>query len=81
MQLKWGRENEPTARKCNTREMTAHRQNFNVALCSVVVCPDNLHLGASPDGVANFNCCGRGTVEIKSPYKYRDGLTDSLSIV
>ena len=57
--------------------MRERHQNFNVELCRLVVHPDNPHLGASPDGVANCSCCGRGAVEIKYPYKYRDGLIGS----
>ncbi|XP_024859127.1 uncharacterized protein LOC112450070 [Kryptolebias marmoratus] len=75
--IKWGRDNEPTARKSYTKAMKAHHQNFNVALCGLVVHPEHPHLGASPDGVANCSCCGRGTVEIKCPYKYKNGLQGS----
>ncbi|KAK0141356.1 hypothetical protein N1851_021688 [Merluccius polli] len=75
--IHWGREHEPTARKCYTESMRERHQNFNVELCGLVVHPDNPHLGASPDGVANCSCCGRGAVEIKCPYKYRDGLKGS----
>nr|XP_055074611.1 uncharacterized protein LOC129454126 [Misgurnus anguillicaudatus] len=37
----------------------------------------NPHLGASPDGIASCTCCGKVAVEIKCPYKYRDGLRGS----
>ena len=29
------------------------------------------HLGATPDGVIECECCGTGVIEIKCPYKYR----------
>lgn len=76
--IKWGRNNECTARKSYAEAMKAHHHNFNVELCGLFVHPDHPHLGASPDGVVNCGCCGRGTVEIKCPYKYRDGLTGSV---
>lgn len=75
--IKWGREHELIARQCYTEAMTEHHQNLNVQLCGLVVHPDSPHLGASPDGLVKCNCCGKGTVEIKCPYKYRDGLTGS----
>lgn len=75
--IKWGRENEPTARKCYTKAMKARHQNFNVALYGLVVHPDHPHLGSGPDAVALCSCCGRGTVELKCPYNYRDDLTGS----
>ena len=28
-------------------------------------------IGASPDGVIEYDCCSKGTVEIKCPYKHR----------
>ena len=30
------------------------------------------HLGASPDGLINCDCCGESLIEIKCPYKYRE---------
>ncbi len=68
---------EDTARRQYTEIMKAQHQNFDVELCGLFVRPDEPHLGASPDGIANCTCCGKVTVEIKCPYKYRDGLTGS----
>ena len=30
------------------------------------------HLGATPDGLIECECCGLGIIEIKCPYKYRE---------
>lgn len=68
---------EDTARKPYTEIMKAQHQNFDMELCGLFVRPDEPHLGASPDGIANCTCCGKATVEIKCSYKYRDGLTGS----
>ncbi|KAL1274388.1 hypothetical protein QQF64_027202 [Cirrhinus molitorella] len=73
----WGRHMEDTARRQYTEIMKTKHQNFDVELCGLVVHPDKPYLGASPDGIANCTCCGKATVEIKCPYKYRDGLTGS----
>ncbi|CAM4548128.1 unnamed protein product [Leuciscus chuanchicus] len=43
--------------------------------CTSDQCEDHLHLGASPEGTVSGSCCGRGTLEIKCPYKHRAGLT------
>ena len=32
------------------------------------------HLGASPDGIIDRDCCGKGLVEVKCPRKYSAGL-------
>uniref|UniRef100_A0A3B3TFQ3 YqaJ viral recombinase domain-containing protein n=1 Tax=Paramormyrops kingsleyae TaxID=1676925 RepID=A0A3B3TFQ3_9TELE len=73
----WGSDMEDTARRQYTEIMKTKHQNFAVDLCGLVGRPDKPHLGASPDGIANCTCCGKATVEIKCPYKYRDGLTGS----
>ncbi|XP_039513627.1 uncharacterized protein LOC120469007 [Pimephales promelas] len=73
----WGRDMEDTARRQYTEIMKTQHHNFDVELCGVVVRPDKPHLGASPDGMAHCTCCGKAAVEIKCPYKYRDGLMGS----
>lgn len=70
----WGRQMEDTARKCYIEEMSKGHTNFFVKLSGLVVRPDHLHLGTSPDGIVSCSCCGRGTLEIKCPYKFREGL-------
>ena len=66
--IKWGRENEDTARKeYQTRKEQTHT-NFKCVLSGLVVNPLYPHLGASPDGVINCDCCGEGLLEIKCPY-------------
>ena len=47
--------------------------NFSLSEVGLVVRSDHPHLGASPDGVISCDCCGKGTLEIKCPYKYKDG--------
>jgi hypothetical protein len=29
-------------------------------------------LGATPDGIISCDCCGKGALEIKCPFKHRD---------
>lgn len=66
---------EDTARKCYIEEMSKGHTNFFARLSGLVVRPEHLHIGASPDGIVSCSCCGRGTLEIKCPYIYREGLT------
>ena len=30
------------------------------------------HLGATPDGIVSCECCGKGLIEIKCPFSYKD---------
>ena len=37
---------------------------------------DHPYIGASPDAIVTCDCCGKGIVEIKCPYCFRDKLPD-----
>ena len=45
---------------------------FVVHQCGLVVDPKYPFLGASPDRMVCCSCCGKGLLEIKCPFKYRD---------
>ncbi len=45
---------------------------MNVSDCGLCVHPDFPYLGASPDGVVECDCCGRGVIEIKCPFSCRE---------
>lgn len=40
----------------------------------------NPFLGASPDGIINCACCGRGVLEIKCPFKHRNSSIDEAAM-
>ena len=48
--------------------------NFAITKTGLHINVDYLHLGASPDGIIDCDCCGKGLVEIKCPQKYSTGL-------
>ena len=70
----WGQNMEETARQAYTAFMSQSHPDFTISSCGLVVQPSEPHLGSSPDGIARCTCCGKGVVEIKCPYKYRDSL-------
>ena len=53
-------------------------QNHAVNFSGLILNPDFLHHGASPDGIVNCSCCGVGCFEIKCPSKYRDNLIEDM---
>ena len=73
----WGKQMEDTARKNYETEMKKIHMNFNVKAVGLTVRADEPYLAASPDGVLSCDCCGTGLLEIKCPYKYREGLEGS----
>lgn len=73
----WGQDMEETARKDYTTYMAQSHEDFKVSPSGLVVRPSEPHLGSSLDGITTCTCCGRGVVEIKCQYKYREGLQGS----
>ena len=70
--LKWGREKEDCARDVYISGIKSSHENFIISQCGLVIDPQNPFLGASPDGMVCCTCCGKGALEIKCPFKYRD---------
>ena len=46
--------------------------NHHVQDSGLHINPSFPHLGASPDGIVQFECCGNGVLEIKCPYNARE---------
>ena len=77
--LEWGRKNEDTARSSYSVKQKTFHTWFSCTPVGLVVNPKYPHLGASPDGWVNCDCCGGGVVEIKCPYNYRFTHPDCIS--
>lgn len=75
--VKRGIDNESKAKVSSSNLLKSQHTNFAVTLLGRVVRSDYAHFGASPDGIINCDCWGKGVLEIKCPYKYRDGLQNS----
>jgi hypothetical protein len=72
--IKWGVDNEPTAKVNYCEYMSAVHQNFRFENTGLVLSSDSPFIAASPDGLAKCDCHGVNLVEIKCPYKYRNDL-------
>ena len=51
--------------------MNNQHDDFTMSSSGFVLNPEWPHLGASPDGIVNCSCCGRGVLEVKCPYTHR----------
>ena len=69
--LEWGRNNGIARRAYSERQSSSH-SGFRCSVAGLVINPLYPHLGASPDGRIECDCCGQGILEIKCPYKYRE---------
>lgn len=69
--IQWGITNEGTAREAYINDASEKHENFTFMPAGLHVDPSTPHLGASPDGLISCDCCGKGIIEIKCPYKFR----------
>lgn len=71
-QVKWGIDHEEECRQAYTTHQQGQHIGFDCSASGFVINPRHPFLGASPDGITNCTCCGKGTLEIKCPYKHRN---------
>ena len=56
-------------------ELSASRhEDFTIEETGLFIDPDLPYLGASPDSIVSCTCCGKGVVEVKCPFCFKDGL-------
>uniref|UniRef100_A0A672QMK3 YqaJ viral recombinase domain-containing protein n=1 Tax=Sinocyclocheilus grahami TaxID=75366 RepID=A0A672QMK3_SINGR len=67
----WGRQNEENAITQYKLQTMNHHCDMEISECGFIINPKFPQVGASPDGLVQCTCCGRGCIEIKCPHKYR----------
>lgn len=70
--LHWGITHEDDARKAYIDLASDLHTDFEYFDSGLRVNPRFAHLGATPDRVVNYVCCGNGLIEIKCPYKHQN---------
>ncbi|XP_026064445.1 uncharacterized protein LOC113047301 [Carassius auratus] len=71
VQTRWGIEHEMDAQKTYLHTRAPHHTNLKVEKCGFIINPRFPEVGASPDGLTMCDCCGKGCLEVKCPFKYR----------
>ena len=59
--------------------MTKKHENFKLNDAGLYIDYEDPFLGASPDGIVQCSCCGKGMVEVKCPYCHKDLPEDDTS--
>lgn len=72
--MKYGTNMEPIARKFYYEKYKKYHTSFQTLETGLHINSDFPCLGASPDGLVYCQCHGYGLLEIKCPYKYKNGL-------
>ncbi|XP_069108751.1 uncharacterized protein [Argopecten irradians] len=70
--VKWGIDHEAECRLAYSKHQEKMHESFTCRDSGFVIDAEHPFLGASPDGIINCQCCGKGTVEIKCPWKHRN---------
>ena len=68
----WGIETEDIARNTYIKVQKQHHRHLEVRTAGFMIDPVRPYFGVSPDGLCPCECCGKGSVEIKCPYKFKD---------
>ena len=68
----WGCDHENVAMQIYRRNAGQQHTDLVVSVSGLVIHTSYPHMGASPDGIVQCTCCGKGVIEIKCPYSCRD---------
>ena len=68
----WGLDHEKSALSEYSVQNKDKHSNFSLLESGLVINPLYPHFGATPDGIVQCTCCGRGVVEVKCPYRCKD---------
>ena len=71
----YGKRMENSARETYILKEKKNHTDFVVTTTGLHVNKGFPHLGASPDGLIECSCHGKGVLEIKCPFKFQNGLT------
>jgi hypothetical protein len=70
--VRWGKKNEAVAFRSYSELSQSKHTNFKLRQCGLFISEEDPYLGSSPDGIVECDCCGKGVIEIKCPFKYRN---------
>ena len=77
--MQWGTNKEREARTAYMKCMESQHIEWSVHETGLCLNPDYPMLGASPDGIVECACCGKGCLEIKCPFSLQTSKEISIS--
>ena len=78
-QTDWGLKHKKVARELYLKAQKQHHNDLIVADSGLVINPQWPFVAATPDGIVDCKCCGKGVLEIKCPYSHRDESVESAA--
>ncbi|XP_048738785.2 uncharacterized protein LOC125653386 [Ostrea edulis] len=73
--VEYGKSQEPVARGKYIEYMSSRHPSFQCSETGIFVYKDFPYLAASPDGVTECKCCGKGLLEIKCPFSFQNEIS------
>lgn len=77
--MRHGTEHEEVVRQQYIQHQSSRHMNFECRDAGLFIYETFPYVAASPDGIIECSCCGRGVLEIKCPYKYKDTHVDDIN--
>ncbi|CAL9686377.1 unnamed protein product [Knipowitschia caucasica] len=77
----YGLKHEGIALSAYTEKMCQQHENFFVKKCGLFLNGRYSHVGATPDGIVQCDCCGVGLVEVKCPYTAKEKGLSSVDYI
>ena len=77
---KWGCKHEKQGQEMYLAVNKLKHHDLSVAESGLVINPQWPFIGASPDGIINCTCCGKGVLEIKCPYCHQGTDVQAVAI-
>ena len=76
--INWGRDKESVARDNYLHDMSSRHQDMEVIEAGLSISKASPYLAASPDGIIKCTCHGTGVLEIKCPFRFKDGTHEEM---
>ncbi len=73
-----GRDKESVARDDYLHYMCSRHQDMEVIGAGLSISKASPYLAASPDGIIKCTCHGTGVLEIKCPFRFKDGTHEEM---
>ena len=73
---RWGCTHEQNAIEAYTKVAKESHEGFEVSVAGLFIDEKWPFVGASPDAIITCKCCGKGVLEIKCPFCFKDGLPE-----
>ena len=77
--LKYGSDMEPIAVKKFTKYFKKHYKAVRNRDCGIFIDKTKQYLGASPDLLIEYYCCGKEVIEIKNPFSIANEIPSALN--